>query len=80
MLQVTCTEHLAVGIDCNGKLKKLAIVGTVETKWEDVLTVVEDKDNAKPVKFVKVASSEHSVAALDETGRPCILIISLTVY
>lgn len=58
-----------MGIDHHGKLKKLAI-GDVQSNWEDVLTAKEDEEKAKPAKFVKVASSEHSILALDEIGSP----------
>lgn len=69
--QVTCTEHLALGIDQNGKLKKLPIADlSARTDWKDVLShgTAKNEEEVEAAKFVKVSSSEHSVIALDESG------------
>ncbi len=57
-----------MGIDRKGMLKKQAIDIKSCCYWEDVHIESAVEDQSKPVKFVKVLGSEHSVIALDEIG------------
>ena len=88
--QIVCSESLAVGIDKNGKLKKLLsteIIKSCHTSdlncsltatrcWEDALVDSNSgSDNVKcenqvqpTLKFVKVASNQHCIVAVDEFG------------
>lgn len=63
-----------MGIDKNMKLKKLTLAnGPAQTDWEDVMTNRKDFDvdehkRVEGSRFTKVASNDHSVVALDESG------------
>ena len=60
-----------MGIDGAGKLKKLVGNGpAVPSVWENVLTEsVGLSDELRPARFVRIASNEHSILALDEDGN-----------
>ena len=75
---MTCTEHLAVAIDPNGKLWKLAIGETSLPHYEWLPVIInqrektdqtDDEEGKVAAKFLKVSSNEHSVIALDECGK-----------
>lgn len=73
-MKVVTTERLTVGIDKNGKLKKLSNTSCdasdLNSCWEDVLVDTTAVTNQiKPtLKFVKVSSNQHNIVALDEFG------------
>jgi len=93
-IQIVCTENLAVGIDQNGKLKKLSTscptsdlnCSLTTTSWEDVLVDSSNSDNVKcenqvqkTLKFIKVASNQHCIVAVDEFGT-CTFFSFLNCY
>jgi len=71
--KITCTDDLIVGIDSRGRLKKLVPKvppdSSLPFEWASIPTESAREDDQQPARFVKIASNEHTVVALDEEGQ-----------
>ena len=62
-----------MGIDSRGRLKKLVPKvppdSSLPFEWASIPTESAREDDQQPARFVKIASNEHTVVALDEEGN-----------